>query len=333
MRFACKAGSTKMKQDSARTAGIDTAKGKLDVAIDGSPEFLTVSNDAAGWGTLSGWLGGHGVKRVGIEATGGYERGVVVHLRGAGFEVLVLQPLQVKAWAKLHRRRAKNDRIDARLIAAVTAALEPPEIAPDERLTALAERLTYVEQIELDVVRLKVRLEHLTDARLRRQVLGDLARIEKRKTAELKRLEADLKGHDDLRARFELVLSVPGIGPRTALAIVILLPELGRVDREEAAALAGLAPFDVDSGQHKGERHIAGGRARLRRSLYAAAGPACRWWNPALKAFFAGLVARGKAYKAAVTACARKLVVYANAVVARGTPWIDKAPSAARSPA
>jgi transposase len=119
------------------------------------------------------------------------------------------------------------------------------------------------------------------------------------------------------------VLSVPGIGERTAIAIVLRLPELGHIGRE-AAALAGLAPFDDDSGRHKGQRHIAGGRARLRRSLYAAALPAACRWNPALAALYARLIQAGKPHKLALVACARKLLIYANTLVTRGTAWTER---------
>ncbi len=120
------------------------------------------------------------------------------------------------------------------------------------------------------------------------------------------------------------MLSVPGLGERTALALIIRMPELGRVSREHAAALAGLAPFDDDSGKHKGERHIAGGRRRLRRSLFAAALPAAFRWNKALIELYARLIARGKAHNEALIACARKLLIYANTVVQRGTPWTER---------
>lgn len=153
----------------------------------------------------------------------------------------------------------------------------------------------------------------------------DVARHERRAAAELKRIAHSLRQHPDLARRLDLVRSVPGIGERTALALLLRLPELGRVSREEAAALAGLAPFDNDSGTRHGARRIAGGRARLRRSLYAAALPAAFRWNPALKALYQRLTARGKAHKAALVACARKLLVYANTVVQRGTPWEPEA--------
>jgi transposase len=303
------------------TAGIDTSKAKLDAAVHGRPECWQVANGAAGWRRLAREFRKCGVSRVGIEASGGYERGVVAALRKAGFIVLVLQPARVKAYARMHLRRAKNDALDALLIAGCAAGLDPPSVAPDERLAALAQHLTYVEQIEEDMTRLKTRLEHIQDARLKRCVVGDIARLRTRRREELLRIATALRGHADLARRFDLVSSIPGLGERTALALVIRMPELGQIGREEAAALAGLAPFDADSGLHKGKRHIAGGRERLRRSLYAAALPAAFRWNGALIALYRRLIARGKAHKTALVACARKLVIYANTVVERGTPW------------
>jgi transposase len=309
---------------STTTAGIDTAKNKLDIAVHGLAERWQVANSVSGWRRLAVDLAKAGVIRIGIEATGGYERGVVGHLRGAGFTVLVLQPIQVRAYARVHLRRAKNDALDAALIAACAASIEPPRIEPDARLADLAEHLTFVEQIEEDIARLKTRLEHVGDKRLRRIVMADIARLKARRAAEMLRIVKQLRAHDDLAQRLDLVLSVPGIGERTALALIIRMPELGRVSREEAAALAGLAPFDDDSGKHKGQRHIAGGRSRLRRSLFAAALPAAFRWNKALIELYARLMAHGKAHNAALIACARKLLIYANTVVQRGTPWTEK---------
>jgi transposase len=290
----------------------------------GRTERWQVANALQGWRRLAAELAKASVMRIGIEATGGYERGVVGYLREAGFLVLVLQPIQVRAFARVHLRRAKNDALDAMLIAACAATIDPPSIEPDDRLTELAGQLTFVEQVEEDIARLKVRLEHIDEPRLRRLVLTDIARLKTRRTAELLRIARQLRLHEDLARRLDLVLSVPGIGERTALAIIVRMPELGRIDREKAAALAGLAPFDDDSGKHKGERHIGGGRARLRRSLFAAALPAAFRWNKALIALYTRLTARGKAHNEALVACARKLLIYANTVVQRGTPWVEK---------
>lgn len=319
-----KAGSTKMTQIS-RTAGIDTSKAKLDVAVHCGAERWQVANSLRGWRQLAAAFAKTGIARIGIEASGGYERGVVDYLRDQGFTVLVLQPIQVKAYARVHLRRAKNDRLDAVLIAACAATIDRPRLAPDQRLAKLAQYLTFVEQIEEDLARCKVRIEHVDDPRLRRMMMADIARLKLRRAAELKRIGVALRVDDDLARRLELVLSIPGVGERTAIALIVRMPELGRLSREEAAALAGLAPYDDDSGKHKGQRHIAGGRSRLRRSLFAAALPAAFRWNKALIALYSRLTAAGKAHNAALIACARKLLIYANAVVERGTPWLEKA--------
>jgi transposase len=252
---------------------------------------------------------------------------VVEHLRAAGFTVLVLQPIQVKAFGRVHLRRAKNDALDAVLIAACAACaakLDQPRIAPDPRLAELTGYLTFLEQTEEDIARFKTRLEHIDEPQLRRIVTSDIKRLKARKAAQTRDIAKRLRAYDDLAKRLDLVLSVPGIGERTALALIIRMPELGQISREEAAALAGLAPFDDDSGKYKGQRHIAGGRGRLRRSLFAAALPAAFRWNAALIALYTRLTARGKPHNSALFACARKLLIYANTVVQRGTPWTEK---------
>lgn len=314
-----------MVENITRTAGIDTAKDRLEVAVHGGGGPFTIENTPAGWQSLANRLSHDGVRRVGIEASGSYERGVARHLQAAGFTLVVLQPLQVRAFAKLHLRRAKSDRIDAVLIAACTDVLDPKEIkATDPRLDGLCEQLTFVEQVEADVARLKARLEHIRDQRLRTMVTTDIKNLQARRADELRRLITVLQSHADLARRFALVLSVPGIGERTAIALVLRMPELGEVNREQAAALAGLAPFVQQSGRWKGQAHIAGGRSRLRRSLYAAALPAAFRWNTALKVLYRRLVERGKAHTVALVACARKLLVFANTVLARGTPWTER---------
>ena len=256
------------------TAEIDTSKLKLDIAVHGRTERWQVANSLPGWrfARLQPGQGRRhpcwyrGDRRIRTRRGGA--------LRATDFVVLVLQPMQVKAFARVHLRRAKNDALDAILIAACAAAIDQPRIAPDPRLADLARYLTFIEQIEEDIVRFKTQLEHIDEPRLRSIISSDIRRLKARRTAQLRIIAKHLRGHDDLASRLELVMSIPGIGERTALALIIRMPELGRISREEAAALAGLAPFDDDSGQHKGQRHIAGGRGRLRRSLFAAALPA-----------------------------------------------------------
>src|SRR5262249_46159228 len=142
---------------------------------------------------------------------------------------------------------------------------------------------------------------------------------------QLKQLLAAIRRHRDLSDRLDLIASVDGIALRTAAALLVRLPETGRLSREQVAALAGLAPYDDDSGERVGTRHIAGGRERLRHSLYAAALAASFRWNPELVALYGRLRAAGKLHKVALVACARKLLIFANAVVTRGTPWQSQA--------
>lgn len=309
-------------------AGIDTGKRKLDVAIDGNGEPLQVENTAEGHKVLLEWLQRHKVKRIGIEASGGYEQPVVAALRRKRFVVIVFQPAQVRAYAKFHLQRAKNDKIDAALIAACTAAVKQIYPAPDPRLSPFAEHLTMIDQIGEDIMKLKNRIETCRNERIRALWKEEIARLAKRERTELKALVAAIRQYPDLAERLELIHSVGGAGLPTAVAILVRMPEIGQLTREQAAALAGLAPYDDDSGDQVGARHIDGGRERLRRALYLAALPASFRWNPQLIALYQRLRAAGKEHKRALIACARKLLIFVNTVVARGTPWQSEPPAA-----
>jgi transposase len=311
-----------MGKDSTICAGIDTGKRKLDVTVDGSTEVTKLANTAKGHAELVIWLRERGVTRVGIEATGGYERDVVAELRAAGFEVIVFQPGQVRAYARFRLRRAKNDKIDADVVAECTAAMKGAHAPPDPRLASFADHLTMIDQISKDIACCKNRLESCRDEHIRRHWKAEITRLERVKKDELKRLVAAIRQHADLAKRLELIESVDGVGTPTAVAILVRMPEIGQIGHEQAAALAGLAPFDHDSGQHRGKRQIAGGRRRLRGALFMAAFSASSCgWNQALKGMYQRLVKAGKEHKVAVVACARKLLIYVNTVVARGTAW------------
>ena len=251
---------------------------------------------------------------------------VVAELRRKGFVVVVFQPAQVRAYARFRLQRAKNDKIDAALIAACTAAVKTIHAPPDARLLPFAEHLTMIDQIGEDIARLKNRLETCRNPRFRQTWKEDIARLEKRQKIELKALVAAIREHRDLAERLDLIESVDGIGLPTAVAILVRMPEIGRITREQAAALAGVAPYDDDSGEQVGIRHIEGGRERLRRALYTAALPASFRWNPQLTVLYRRLIAAGKEHKRALIACARKLLIFANTVVARGTPWDHQRP-------
>jgi transposase len=313
-----------MSQNSTVCAGIDTGKHKLDVAIDEGADGLQVENSPGGYHVLSTWLRQREVQRIGIEASGGYEQAAVSRLRADGFIVIVFQPAQVRAYAKFVLQHAKNDKIDAALIARCTAATTDVHEPPDMRLTPLAQHLTMIEQLTQDVAQLKTRREACRDHRIRDFWKQEIDRLKRLLQGELKQLVAAIREHRDLSDRLDLIASVDGVGLRTAVAILVRMPEIGRVTREQATAIAGLAPYDDDSGLRHGSRHIKGGRQRLRQSLYAAALPAVFYWNSQLKAFYKRLIAAGKKHKLALVACARKLLIFVNTVVARRTPWASQ---------
>ncbi len=272
-----------MTKISTTVAGIDTAKNKLDIAVHGRSACWQVENSLHGWRRIAAELAKAGVARVGIEATGGYERGVVKYLRAAGFMVLVLQPIQVRAFARAASApgqercaRCGSDRglygRDRRRRASSRMRGWP----------TLADHLTFVEQIEEDIARLKTRLEHIDDARLRRLVMADIARLKARRAAELVRI---------VRSCGPMTISPAGSiscsaspasenAPRSRSSSACPNSAASAANRPQR--WLALRPFDDDSGKYKGQRHIAGGRGRLRRSLYAAALPAAFRWNKAL---------------------------------------------------
>jgi len=308
-------------QSNTKIAGIDVSKAKLDVAGHGVEDFIQVTNDASGFGRLVAWLRALGVVRVGLEATGGYERAVVAWLHAEDFEVVVHQPLEVRLFARFKRRKAKNDKIDARLIAAATAQVEAVKAANDPLLVELAERMTAYEQASDQAAQLKTYLEHVTLPDLKLLYQAQIRQARAWKLTLLRDLLARIKARPDLAGRYALLLSLPGVGPIVAVSLTIRMPELGQLQPGRAASLIGVAPFDRDTGQFKGQRHISGGRQRPRRLLYLAALAAKRF-DPGFKAFAQRLICAGKPIKVAVVAVMRKLIEAANLILARNTPWI-----------
>jgi transposase len=309
------------RKTSTKCAGIDVGKHWLDGAVCGQAETVRVRRDAGGIGMLVAWLQGHGTRRVGLEASGGYERPVVEALEAAGLEVVLHQPLEVRLFARLKRLRAKNDRLDAALIAAATAQVDTAKAAADPRLRDLADRLTAYEQISDQLAELKGFLEHVAAKDVMRQLKAQVASLTRLKTRLAAGVLQRLKAHPDLAARYDLLISLPGVGPIVAASLVVRMPELGRMKRGQAGALLGVAPFDRDSGQLKGKRFIAGGRRRPRRLVYLAALSAKRC-DPGLRAFALRLAERGKPAKLILVAVMRRLIEAANLVLARQTPWV-----------
>jgi transposase len=314
------------EKPSTKVAGIDVAKSKLDVALYGSEAVVQFANDPDGFAALGRWLSEHCVERIGLEATGGYERAVVAWLRSRGLQAVIHQPLEVRLFARLKRLRAKNDRIDAILIAAVTAQADEVKAPADPRLDALAERLTAYEQASDRLATMRASLEQVTLDDLKACERAQIHQLQAYKMERLRDVITHIKAHPDLKARYGLLMSLPGISVVVAAVLVIRMPELGSLGHGQAASLIGVAPFDRDTGLYSGQRHIAGGRSRPRRFLYLAAIAASRH-DPGFRAFAQRLRALGKKPKVAIVAVMRKLIEAANLVLARGTPWIRTQPS------
>jgi len=220
--------------------------------------------------------------------------------------------------------KAKSDRIDAILIAAATAQVEAVKAAADPRLRELAERLTAYEHVADQLARLKTFMEQVPQTDLI-DALGEQMRSLKALKAKLAaEVQRRIAAHQDLLARHRLLMSLPGVGPVVAAALLARMPELGRMKRGQAAALLGVAPFDRDSGQFRGQRFIGGGRARPRRLVYLAALKA-RHHDPAFKAAADQLLARGKPKKVVLVAVMRRLIEAANLVLSRQQPWDRRA--------
>lgn len=305
--------------------GVDVGKSFLDAAID-DPAIppIRAANTPEGRRAVAGFFRERGVRGVGVEASGGYEIEIVATMREAGLEVVVLQPAQVRAYAKFLNQRAKTDPLDAALIARCVTAQRTIKAAPDARLAPLAERLTLLEQIEEDMSRQRTRLDRFRDAALIAEIKQEIARLAARRRDALAALRVLVRQHADLAERLDLLVSIDGVGERTALTLVVRMPELGALSREQAASLAGMAPFTRRSGRWQGQAHVEGGRGRVGKAIFAAAQAAAQRWNKELVALYRRLRNRGKHHGVAVVACARKLIIYANIVLARRSPWIPQ---------
>lgn len=308
-------------KSNTKVAGVDVGKRWLDAAVCGRQDVLRVANTVAGIAELIAWLRAREVGRVGMEATAGYERCAQEAFDTAGLEVVIHQPLEVRLFARLRRRRAKNDALDAHLIAAATAQVDRVKAAQDPRLRDLGDRLTAYEQITDQAAELKTFLETVRLKDIASQVRTQIRSLERLKAKLAANILTRIKAQPDLLARYRLLISLPGAGPIVAASLLIRMPELGAMKRGQAASLAGVAPFDRDSGQFKGQRFITGGRARPRRMLYIAALAAKRFSSD-FKAFAARLAERGKPAKLIVVAVMRKLIEAANLILARGQPWL-----------
>jgi transposase len=301
------------------TAGIDVSKGWLDAALWPKQGAIHVETTAAGYDELAAWLTESGVERVGLEASGGYEIAVIDALEARGFEMVRFNAQRIRLFAKAKGRLAKNDRADARCIAQATAVLleAPPEPRRRQR-DPLIELLSYRRRLCDWIADCANQLEHLRDKALRARMVRRQTNFTRERTEIDARLAALVANHDDWCAVAKRLQAVPGVGPVLAHTLIALLPELGTLSRRAIASLAGLAPYDRDSASHRGERHIAGGRATVREVRYMAALSARRH-NPVIASFAKRLA--GKKPKVIITACMRKLLVILNAMLRDGTDW------------
>jgi len=305
--------------------GIDVSKESLEVAVRPSGEQFSERNDARAVTRLVKRLLPLNCERIVIEATGGYQNVVVGALRVAELPVVVINPRRVREFARSTGALAKTDRIDAQMLARFGEQLKPPlRELPDQQTQALRALWVRREQLIEMLGMERNRLEQAPTA-LRRELKGHIDYLEKRIKHTDDELDRAVR-NSPLWDKYQLLKSVPGVGPVTASALLADLPELGRVNRAEAAALVGAAPFNRDSGTLRGKRMIEGGRQRLRRVLFVATVASVRC-NPALKAFYLRLRAHGKPPKVALVAAMRKLVTILNAMVKTNTAWSAPCPN------
>ncbi len=300
--------------------GIDVSKDWLDVSTGAGGAEWQVGNDAAGIRALGERLAVVAPERIVVEATGGLERAVVRGLAKTGLPVVVVNPRQVRDFARATGRLAKTDVIDARVLAWFGKALQPAvRLRPDAQAEALRAVVTRRRQVVEMLTMERNRVGQAT-ALVRRQVKGHIAGLQRQLVALDRALAQLLQANPVWRARDTLLRSVPGIGPVTASMLVAALPELGRLNRKQIAALVGVAPHNRDSGSFRGKRSVWGGRAAVRTCLYMATLVATRR-NSVIQHFYARLCAAGKPKKVALIACMRKLLTILNRMLYTNSPW------------
>jgi transposase len=299
--------------------GIDVSGKRLDVASYPIQQTAAFANTPQGHTELLAWLAARAVSVVAMEATGGLERGVAAVLHDAGYTTRVLNPKRVRDFARAISP-AKNDRLDAGLIAHFAATVSGEPIAPDPVRERLDEMISTRQFLSDQLTAMSNHARLLRDPVTRDAMAGQIKALR----AELRRLgqaiAAAIAADEVLRGGYALLVSVPGVGPVVAAGLLAWLPELGHQPAARLAALVGVAPFDDDSGDRHGARHIGGGRTALRNLLYMAALVASQR-NPVLRAFYLRLRGKGKPAKVALVAVMHKLLTRLNAMMRSGQAW------------
>jgi transposase len=303
-------------------AGIDVSKDWLDVALGSRSERF--ANDAAGMESLTALMRQKSIDLVVLEATGGYEAAVAAALQVAGLAVAVVNPRQARDFAKSMGVLAKTDRVDAQVLRAFADV-----IARHEKRGQFLHQLPDAQRAQLAaLVARRRQLLDMRTAESNRLIMAhkatrkSLAAIIKALDQQLRQVDQDLDRHirEHFKPLTDLLKSAKGIGAVTSQTLAAALPELGRLDRRAIAALVGVAPLACESGQHRGSRHVWGGRGEVRHALYMATLTATRF-NPVIRAFYERLLAKGKPFKVAMVACMRKLLTILNAMARDGTAW------------
>lgn len=301
--------------------GIDVSKDRLDVHLRPSGEAFAVARNDEGLDSLAPRLAALNPVLVVLEATGGFEITVAAALAGAGLPLVVINPRQIRDFARATGRLAKTDALDAEIIAVFAERVQPvPRALPDQQARALADLVARRRQIVEMIGTESNRRRQVRDKRLAKRIDAHLAWLQR----ELNHIETDLgtaiRATPAWREKEDLMTAVPGVGPTTARTLLADLPELGSLDRRRIAALVGVAPINRDSGAMRGRRMIAGGRANVRKVLYMATLTAIRR-NPPIKALYDRLVQAGRPKKLAITACMRKLITILNAIIRDRSQW------------
>src|SRR5579872_69794 len=317
-----KEGSWMMAQNDLIVVGIDVAKDKADACIRSLSQRQAFLSTAQGRRKLIAWLRRHKAGKVVMEASGGYERDWTKALREAGIEVRIVDPKRVRSFARSAGRLAKNDAIDAEMIAWFAETFGE---APGQAHDATREELAQLVNARQGLLEVQTQLQNRGEHGVPESVQKMHARLLKKIALEIARLEVAIAALIKATARFaelaEIIESVPGLGSITSAGLIAAMPELGQVSSKIAAALLGAAPYDDDSGRRQGQRHIKGGRRKVRNLFYMACLGAATRHNPVLKAFYRRLIAKGKEPKVALVACMRKLIVILNIMIARHQKW------------
>jgi len=299
--------------------GMDVSKATLDIcASDG--ETWQAANDDSAMETLCTRIAALHPTLIVLEATGGYELRAAAALAAAGLPVAVVNPRQVRSYARSVGQLAKTDRIDARILARFAAAVQPePRPLPDAETREIEALITRRRQLVSMITAEENRL-HTAPSITRKEIKTHIAWLRRQLAKINETIDDSVRRSPIWRAKDDLLQSVPGIGNATARTLLAMLPELGTLKEKQIAALVGVAPLNQDSGTFRGRRRVYGGRVRVRTALYMAALVASRY-NPVLKAFYARLRAAGKPAKVALVACMHKLLIIANAIIRDGRPW------------